>query len=94
VEYRFPISYLLRGFSTAPVFLDRLHGALFMDAGETWDTRTSFRGSNILYSAGAEIRFDVTLGYWLNVTPAIGYAHGFDKKFGIDQVYFMMYTNL
>jgi hypothetical protein len=94
MEYRFPISYLLRGFGTAPVFLDRLHGALFADAGETWDTKTSFRGKDILVGTGAEIRFDMTLGYWLNVTPAIGYAHGFDKKFGIDQVYFMLYTNL
>lgn len=94
LEYRFPISYLLKGFGTIPFFMDRLHGALFVDGGETWDKQTSFRGSEIMVGAGAEIRFDMTLGYWLKVTPAIGYAHGFDKQFGIDQVYFMVYANL
>ena len=94
LEYRFPIEYFLRGFGTAPFFMDRLHGAVFVDAGETWDTKNSFRGRDIMLGAGTEIRFDMTLGYWLKVTPAIGYAHGFDKQFGIDQVYFMVYTNL
>ena len=94
LEYRFPINYFLRGFGTAPLFLDRLHGAIFLDAGETWDKQTSFESRDIMLGTGAEIRFDVTLGYWLKVTPAIGYAHGFDRNFGTDQVYFMVYTNL
>ena len=44
--------------------------------------------------AGLEIRLDLVLGYWLKVTPAIGYAHGFDRTFGTDQIYFNIYSNL
>lgn len=94
VEYRFPISYLLRGFGTKPVFLDRLHGALFADGGEVWDKERSFKGKDIMIGAGMELRFDMTLGYWLKITPAVGYAHGFDKPYGTDQFYFNIYANL
>ena len=94
LEYRFPLSYLLHGFGTKPVFLDRLHGAIFADAGEAWDTSRSFKRKDIMTSAGMEIRFDMTLGYWLKITPAIGIAHGFDKPFGSDQLYFNIYANL
>ncbi len=94
VEYRFPISYLLHGFGTQPLFLDRLHGALFVDAGESWNTDRSFKGKDIMTGAGMELRIDLTVGYWLKITPAIGYAHGFDKVYGTDQVYFNIYANL
>lgn len=92
-EYRFPAWYFLRGFRTKPVFFDRLHGALFVDAGEVWSKERSFRGNHLRVGAGTEIRMDFTIGYWLKVTPAVGYAHGFDHG-GIDQVYFNIYTNL
>ncbi len=94
LEYRFPVEYFLKGFGTSPFFMDRLHGAIFLDAGETWDANSSFKGRDIMFGAGTEIRFDMTLGYWLKLTPAIGYAHGFDKDFGSDQIYFMVYANL
>jgi len=35
LEYRAPIWYIFRGFETKPFFWDRLHGAVFADAGET-----------------------------------------------------------
>lgn len=94
LEYRFPLVYLLRGFNTKPLFLDRLHGALFVDAGESWDRDHAFKSSNIMIGSGVELRLDLTLGYWLKITPAIGYAHGFDKQDGIDQFYFTIYANL
>lgn len=93
-EYRFPISYPLHGYGTKPLFLDRLHGALFVDAGETWSTNRSFKGNDIMTGTGAEIRLDMTIGYWLKITPAIGYAHGFDRVYGTDQIYFNIYANL
>lgn len=92
-EYRFPAWYFLRGFRTKPVFFDRLHGALFVDAGEVWSKERSFRGNKLRIGAGTEIRMDFTIGYWLKVTPAVGYAHGFDHG-GIDQIYFNIYTNM
>jgi outer membrane protein assembly factor BamA len=93
LEYRFPAWYFLRGLGTMPLFFDRLHGALFVDAGHVWDKNRSFRGSELKVGAGTEIRMDLTVGYWLQITPAIGYAHGFDRD-GTDQVYLNLYTNL
>lgn len=92
-EYRFPLWYFLRGINTKPLFFDRLHGAFFVDAGEVWDRQKSFRGNQIRVGAGTEVRMDLTVGYWLQITPAIGYAHGFDHD-GTDQVYFTIYANL
>lgn len=94
LEYRFPLAYLLHGFGTKPLFLDRLHGALFVDGGETWNNGSSFTRSGIMTGAGVELRLDLTIGYWVKVTPAVGYAHGFDKQYGTDQVYFNIYTSL
>ncbi len=93
LEYRFPAWYFLRGFGTKPIFLDRVHGALFIEAGEVWEKGKSFRDDRIKGSAGTEIRFDMTLGYWLKITPTVGYARGFDRD-AIDHLYFSIYTNL
>lgn len=93
IEYRAPLWYLLRGFGTKPFFLDRLHAALFTDAGEVWDDSASFRMNRMKVGAGLELRLDMTLGYWLRLTPAVGYAHGFTTG-GEDQVYFTIYANL
>lgn len=94
LEHRFPLYYILQGFGTKPVFLDRLHGAIFLDAGEAWDRDRSFKGRELMTGTGVEIRFDMTLGYWLKITPSVGYAHGLDKQFGTDQLYFNIYANL
>ena len=94
LEYRFPLSYLLSGSGTAPLFYEKLHGALFTDAGETWSSSRSFKAADIMVGAGVEVRMDVSLGYWLRITPALGYAHGFNSKFGSDQIYFTVYANL
>lgn len=94
LEYRFPLSYLLRGSGTAPLFYEKLHGALFAEAGETWSSNRSFKAADVMIGAGVEVRMDVSLGYWLRITPAIGYAHGFNSKYGSDQIYFTVYANL
>ncbi|GFO64249.1 BamA/TamA family outer membrane protein [Geomonas paludis] len=93
LEYRAPIMYPLRGFGTVPAFAEKLHGALFVDAGQVWDDRRSFHGDETRIGAGFELRADVTLGYWVKVTPALGYAHGFNKG-GEDQIYFTLYLGL
>ena len=93
LEYRVPFSYPLRGFGTFPAFAEKVHGALFIDAGEVWDDRNAFTGSNVKVGAGLEARMDVTLGYWLKVTPALGFAHGFSSG-GQNQVYLTVYVNL
>ena len=93
LEYRAPMFFPMYGPGTLPFFMEKLHGALFVDAGEVWDDRTSFSGSNVKVGAGAELRLDVTLGYWVKVTPALGVAHGFNDG-GENQVYFTIYVDL
>jgi len=93
LEYRAPLWYPMRGYGTLPAFAEKLHGALFVDAGEVWDDRNAFSGSNVKVGAGLEARLDVTLGYWLKATPALGFAHGFDRG-GENQVYLIVYLDL
>lgn len=93
LEYRAPLFYPMYGPGTLPAFAEKVHGALFVDAGEVWDDRTHFSGANVKVGAGVEARMDVTLGYWLKVTPAIGFAHGFSPG-GENQVYLTVYVDL
>jgi outer membrane translocation and assembly module TamA len=93
LEHRFPAWYILRGFGSKPIFLDRLHGATFVDAGQVWDDNRSFRSDRIKVGAGLEARLDMTIGYWARLTPAIGYAHGFNQG-GEDRLYFTIYVDL
>ena len=93
LEYRAPFWYILRGINTKPFFLDRLHGAVFVDAGEAWGDAQGFSSDRLKVGSGMEIRFDMTIGYWLEITPALGIARGFNQD-GETQVYFTIYTNL
>jgi len=92
-EYRLPIVNPMRGPGTLPFFLEKMHGALFVDAGEVWDDRNAFDANKVKVGAGFELRYDVTLGYWAKVTPALGVAHGFSQG-GENQIYFTLYMGL
>ena len=83
-EYRFPIWQTQRGPSTLPVFVQRLSGDVFMDAGNaSWGR---FDPSAVLVGAGAEVLADVVLGYVVPFTLRFGYARGFMTD-GANQVY-------
>ena len=92
-EYRAPLSTPMRGLGTIPAFLEKTHGALFVDAGKVWDSNASLQQDNVRVGAGVELRADLTLGYWVKVTPALGFAHGFNQG-GENQVYFTVYLGL
>jgi outer membrane translocation and assembly module TamA len=64
-----------------------MHAAVFVDAGQAWGEGGSFSGSRMKVGAGVEARADLTLGYWLKIEPAIGFARGFDEG-GEAQAYF------
>jgi len=72
------------GWSSTPVFLRRVHGAVFAEAGNAWDN--AFRSREFKRSAGAEVRLDTNLAYYLPITFRIVFAYGFDDK-GESQVY-------
>jgi outer membrane protein assembly factor BamA len=92
-EYRTPLVFPKSDTGTFPLFTKTVHAALFVDAGEVWDDNTNFHGNNVKVGAGVEARMDVTLGYWLKVTPALGFGHGFSPG-GENQIYFTVYGDL
>ena len=73
-EYRIPLRLVERGIRTAPVFLDRVWGTVFTDAGAAWCAGGELcpAGWNAderprpLASAGAELVARFRLGYFAN----------------------------
>jgi hypothetical protein len=81
VELRFPLSAASLGRSTWPLFLRRVHGALFLDAGDAFDLpgEVPFAGheldaEELRFAAGAELRLELVLGYYLRTDLRIGVA--------------------
>jgi len=82
LEYRFPLLEVGRGGVSAPCFLRRIHGALFVDAGEAW-TDGTFHAGELHAGVGAEIRFDLFFSYFLPLTVRLGIATGLDREGGV-----------
>jgi len=77
-EYRFPIENVEDGGGQGPLFLRRVHGAVFGEAGNAWDN--AFHRSDLKRSVGAEARMDLDLAYRLPITLRLGIAKGLDEK--------------
>ncbi len=86
-EYRFEIWPINRGIATYPVFLQRIHGAVFFDAANAWGD--AFDIENTVKSVGAELRLDIIIGYFAYTTLRIGYASGLDAK-GEDTLFILL----
>ena len=84
VEYRFPVVQVQRASGTIPLFLQRISGDVFCDAG--YAGYGVFQPSRVAVGAGAELLIDVVVGFILPFTLRTGYAHGFMED-GSDQVY-------
>lgn len=93
LEYRRPLAYILRGMNTKPFFLDRLHIAVFADAGIVWDSSTDVDWKDVRPGVGAELRTDVVVGYKARITPALGIARGLSEG-GEDWIYITVYLGL
>jgi Tol biopolymer transport system component len=91
LEYRFPITNLERGWDTKPFYYRRLHGALFFEAGNAWDD--TYHEQDLRRSVGAEVRLDMTLGYYLPLTIRFVFAKGLDQD-GKSQVNFGLWVPL
>lgn len=72
VDYRLPLVRIDRGRGTLPIFARVVHGALFADAGNAWNT--AFRRADVRYSLGGELSLDAVIGYALPVTFTAGAA--------------------
>jgi Tol biopolymer transport system component len=87
LEYRFPLAFVERGWRSAPLFLRRLHGAAFFDAGHAWSG--DFRLDEVKTSAGVAIGIDTYVAHSLGLTGTVGVARGFADG-GETKVYFRL----
>lgn len=61
LEYRFPIALVSRGLGLTPIYVDRLSGGLFLDAGAAWAPGTGSRRE--LAAAGVEASLDLIFSH-------------------------------
>jgi hypothetical protein len=87
-EVRFPIATPEWGHSTWPVFLRRIHGAVYGDLGDAFDlpgklpfAGHEFRWDELRLGAGAEVRLELALGYFAVTDLRLGLAHAFGRVF-------------
>ena len=90
-EYRFPLLRLDWGWNTLPFFMRSVHGAVFVDAGDAWDTDSA--PGTPLAGVGAELRLGTIVGWGLGFNARVGYAVGIVGEDGIsptstDSLYF------
>jgi len=90
LEYRFPLIEIERGIETLPLFVDRIHGAVYVDTASAFTDRPS--ALSFASSAGAELRLQVVLGYYGAFLVRVGYARGLTAG-GLDQPYTVMGFN-
>ena len=86
VELRFPLFTPELGHTTWPLFLRRNHGALFADVGEAFVQGTEkgysgpdFHWDRLRLGAGAELRLETALAYWILTDIRLGVARGLGK---------------
>jgi Tol biopolymer transport system component len=83
-EYRAPLLWFERGKDTFPIYLRRLHGAIFADAGDAFFG--ALKLGDIHYGVGAELRLDAVFVYAVEANIQLGYARGLSKDGG-DHIY-------
>lgn len=91
LEYRFPIKNFYRGYDLIPFFARRISGALVADgmaADGVFINQKALRAERIripsrsFWSAGAEARFETTLGYIAPINFILGYYYAFNTGAG------------
>jgi len=83
-EFRAPLLWFERGRDTFPIYLRRLHGALFADAGDAFTGPLKL--GDVRYGVGVELRFQMTFIYYVESELQLGLARGLSKGGG-DHVY-------
>jgi hypothetical protein len=84
-----PIYDVFRGIDTLPIFFRQLHFAPFLDAAAIADTPKGLADGQH-YSAGAEVRVNVTIAYSIPSTLRLGYGHGLGKDSNIGQFFVLL----
>ncbi len=84
VEYRAPLVWIEHTYSTFPVYLRRIYGALFTDVGDAFSG--SLRIKDLHTGVGGELRLGMRLFWYVEATLQLGVAKGLSKG-GADQIY-------
>lgn len=80
LELRFPIAAPQWGISTWPIFLRRISGAAFLDAGNAWVPIEGIPWEQrIRFGAGAELDVELVLGFYLPVILRVGLGQGLGR---------------
>ncbi len=79
-EYRAPLVWVEKGYQTFPLYLRRIWGDTFFDAGTAY--QGPFRVANVKTDAGVEAHLLFSVGYYLAPEIRLGYAHGFQSGGG------------
>lgn len=89
VELRVPLFRPDLGRTTWPLFLRRINGALFVDAGDAFDIGGTPEVAShrlaldtLRFGTGAEVRIELVLGYYIPVELRFGVAQGLGALFG------------
>ncbi len=85
-EYRAPLLWIERGYQTFPLYLRRIWGAGFVDAGNAF--QGPFHAGDLKTDAGVETHLLFSVGWYLEAQITLGYAHGFQSGGG-NQLYFV-----
>jgi Tol biopolymer transport system component len=88
LEYRFLLGNVEAGAWTLPLYLRRVHAALFADGGDAWNPFDEKGPSRRLLPSrfalhvgtGAELRLEMVLGYILPTDVRFGCARGLDRS--------------
>jgi Tol biopolymer transport system component len=79
-EYRFPLTRVLRGPGTVPLFFDRMWGLVFFDVGNAYFGPLVL--SELRKGVGAELHMDFTIGYVQPMSLRLGFGYGLDEGGG------------
>ncbi|HVT07140.1 MAG TPA: hypothetical protein VHO67_06765 [Polyangia bacterium] len=85
-EYRAPLLWIERGYATNFLYLRRIWGTAFGDAGNAFQGR--FQPSNLKTDAGLEVHLEMQLFWFIDTQLQVGVAHGFQSGGG-NQLYFV-----
>lgn len=88
-EYRQRLWLIERGLLTLPLYLRRLHLALFADAGVAYDG--ALADAEVKHAVGGALRLDAVFGYYVPGSFELGYARGLAAE-GIDETWLLLTT--
>ena len=83
-EYRSPLVWIEHGYATFPVYIRRIYGAVFGDAGDAFFG--ALDPEKTRYGVGVELHLQMNLVYYIDTEVQLGFARGLSTG-GSDHIY-------